>query len=112
MRRIGADIDGGLAFLGERIAARIGPDHDREARRLGFFREFADLFHHLEGVVRAAIDGEADRRAAEAERVVHRAGDGLVLARGKAVGAVDLENGRNGAGKTVAPASIMPSGAA
>src|SRR3546814_18703800 len=44
-------------------------------------------------------DLEADGRAAEAQRVADRAGDGLVLGGGEAVGAVDLEDGGNGAGE-------------
>ena len=46
----------------------------------------------------ARIDGEADRRAAEPQRIGDAAGDRLVLGGGQAVAAVHLQDGRDGAG--------------
>ena len=98
---IGGDVERELALLRDVAAARIGPDDRGDADRLRLGRKLADLLDHLEIVVRAGIDGEADRRAAEAQRVVDPAGHRLVLARRPAVRAVDLEDGRDLAGEGV-----------
>ena len=94
-------------------AARIGPDHDGEAVRLGLLGHLADLLHHLELVVGAGIDREADRRAAEPQRVLDRAG----APPGPSCAASELElltlrMVGIAPAKVSAPASIMPSGAA
>ena len=68
MRGIGGDVDGGLALLRD-AAARIGPDDDGEAAILGLLGELADLLHLVEGRIGAGIDGEADGRAAQPQRV-------------------------------------------
>ena len=45
----------------------------RDADRLGFLGQLADLLDHLELVLGAGIDGEPDGRAAEAQRVAEAA---------------------------------------
>ena len=92
-------VERSLTLLGERPAARIGPDHHREPVRLRLRRKLADLLDHLVLMIGGGIDGEADGRAAQPERVAHRAGHRLILGRAERVGIVDLEDGRNRAGK-------------
>ena len=110
MSGIGTDIDAGLAGFGEVAAARIGPDNDGEADRLGLFRQLADLLDHLELIVGAGVDGEADGGAAETQGIVHTAVDRLVLAGSVAVGAIDLEDRWDGAGEAVGTGFQQPQG--
>ena len=101
MGGVGADIHRRLARLVELAAARVGPHDDGEADRLGLLGHRPDLLHHLVLVLGARIDREADRRAADAQRILHRAGDGLVLVGRQRIGRVELEDGRDGAGEGV-----------
>src|SRR5205814_4630447 len=78
VRGIGGDVRRRLAILAEAGAARIGPDDDGKAARLGFLGDRADLLVHRQPMLGARIDREADGHAAQAQRVAHRAGDGLV----------------------------------
>jgi hypothetical protein len=96
LRGIGGDVDRRLAVLRHALAARVGPDHRGDALGRGLLAHGADLLEHLQRAIRAGIDGEADRRAAQPERVVDAGGDGLVLAgaaRHQRIGAVGLEDG-------------------
>src|SRR3546814_2946468 len=79
----------------------LGPDDGRDSHRLGFRRQFADFLDLLENLVGARIDGEADCRAAESQRVIDACGHGLVDGGRPAVRRIHLENGRNLAGKGV-----------
>jgi len=104
LRGIGGDVDGGLAVLADRLAARIGPDHRGDALGGGFLAHLHDLFVHVDLRIRARVDGEADGGAAKAQRIIDAGGDSLVLAAGvrhQAVGAVALQDGRDLAGKGV-----------
>ena len=86
-------------LLGDLAAARIGPDHRREALGLGLIDDVAQLLHHRVAGVGARIDGEADADAAEPERVLDGGGHRLVGCGGaQRVGAVHLEDGRQLAG--------------
>jgi len=99
LRGVGHDVDRRLALLRDARAARVGPDHDREAHGLGFLGELADLLVHLVSHARGRVDGEADRGAAEAQRVAHAAGDrrARVVPAVEGVRVVQLEDGRNAA---------------
>ena len=101
VRGIGADVERQFAVLRQLAAARIAPDDGGDADRLRLFGQFADLLHLLEDAVRAGIDGEADRRATEAQRVADAGGHRLVDAGRPAVRAVDLEDRRDLAGEGV-----------
>ena len=85
MRRIGANVDSGLAGLGKVAAARIGPKNDRHADGFGFFSQLAELFYHLELIFRAWVDREADRCATEPQCIADACMDGLVHIRRVAV---------------------------
>lgn len=78
--------------------ARVGPDHGGEALGLGLADDVAQVVQHVEGGVGAGVDGVADGGAAEADGIVHRAGDRLrrgFLAAVEGVGAVELEDQRD-----------------
>ena len=72
--RVRHDVDGGLARLAQVRATRIGPHDDRQALGLGLVSDFAELPVHGLRRGRAGVDREADRDAAEPQRVVHAAG--------------------------------------
>ena len=101
VRRIGTDIERQFAGLGNVAAARVRPDDRSDADRLGFGRKFADFLNQVENPVRTRVDGEANRRATEPQRIIDRAGDGLVDARRPAVRAVGLEDCRDLPGKGI-----------
>jgi hypothetical protein len=65
VRGVGDDVERGLAVLRELAAARVRPDHGRQADLARLRDQLADLAVHLVAVAGAGIDGEADRRAAE-----------------------------------------------
>src|SRR3546814_12685378 len=98
---VGADVDRRVAVLGQIAAARVGPEHDGEADRASLQGDLANLLDHLELVFGARIDREADRGTAEAQRVIDRGGDRLILGDGVGIRAVRLENQRDGPGKRV-----------
>src|SRR5207253_1757120 len=75
LRRVGDDVDRGLALLGEPGAARVRPHHHREPLLLGLLAERADLLVHRVAQVRPRVDREADGGTAEPERVVDAARD-------------------------------------
>src|SRR5712671_4998024 len=56
LRRIGADVDRGLALLRQAAAARVAPDDDREADRLGRLGQLPQLHVHLVAEAAARID--------------------------------------------------------
>ena len=101
LRRIGADVERGLRGAIEVAAARIAPHHDGEAGRLRLGGQFAQFLHLGEGVLAAGIDGEADRGAAETQRVLDAGGDRLVLVGGQRVGVVALQDGGDLPGERV-----------
>src|SRR5690606_5562771 len=74
LRGVGDDVDRGLALLGE-IAARVGPDDGRQADLARLADEVAEVLVHRVPELRARIDGVADGRAAEAERVLDGRGE-------------------------------------
>src|SRR5439155_1689707 len=82
--------DRGLALLRDARPARVGPDDHGEALALGLVPELADMAVHLVARRRGGVDGEADRAAAQAERIVDAARDGgaRVGAAGESVGVV------------------------
>ena len=82
-------------------SARIAPHHHRESARLRLGGQLAQFLHLGEREFAAGIDGEADRRAAEAQRVLDAGGDRLVLVGGEAVGVVALQDRRDRAGEGV-----------
>src|SRR3546814_5324208 len=87
-------------------AAHIGPDDRGEADRLGLQDQFAQLLHLVERHVGGRIDGEADGRAAESQRIVDAGGYRLVgrfAAAGERVGAVHLQDQRHLTGEGVGP---------
>src|SRR6185312_8237038 len=66
LRRVTADVDRGLAVLGDAGAARVGPDDGWKSNRFGLQDELAESFVHLVARARAGINRVADGRAAEA----------------------------------------------
>src|SRR5215470_4502684 len=66
VRGVRRHVNGRLALLREARAARVRPDDDRQPVGLGFLRLGADLLVHLQPVLGARIDREADRDAAQA----------------------------------------------
>ena len=101
VRGVGHHVERGLALLRERAAARIGPDDHSKPVRLRLRRQLADLLDHLVLMIGGGIDGETDRRTAEPERVADRPRHRLIHGRAEGVGVVDLEDGRDRAGKAV-----------
>src|SRR5207249_3556811 len=100
LRRVGDDVDRGLALLGEPRAARVGPDDDGEALPLGLLAERPDLLVHRVPQGRSGIDREADRGAPEPERLVDAARERWArLTAGEAVGVVELQDQRDLAGE-------------
>src|SRR5437870_170448 len=95
--RVGDHVDRGLALLRDARPARVGPDDHGEALALGLVPELADLAVHLVARRRGGVDGEADRAAAQAERIVDAARDGgaRVGAAGESVGVVELQDERD-----------------
>src|SRR5271170_7782615 len=76
LRSVCDDVEGGLAFLADTRAARIGPYDDGEAVLLGLRGDLLQLLVHFAAHRRAGIDGEADRGASQAQGVFNAAGDG------------------------------------
>ena len=104
MRRVSAHIDGQLAGLRQRFAARIGPDHGGDAVGFRLAAHLRDLLEQFDAGRGARIDREADRGAAEPQRVLDAGGDRLILrrvARHQRVGGVHFQDGGNLAGEGV-----------
>src|SRR5438309_7110946 len=99
VRSVRGDVEGRLAVLAEPGAARVRPDDDGEPVGLRLDGHVADLLVHLQPVLRAGIDREADGHAAQAQRVLDRARDRLirVLLLEQHVVVVGLENERHAA---------------
>src|SRR3546814_12367644 len=94
VRGIGADIEREFAVLAQLAAARIRPDHRGDADRLGLRRKLADFLGQFEEMLRPRIDGEADRRTAEPQRIVEAARHRLNAGGRPALRRLDLEVGR------------------
>src|SRR5712692_8344515 len=75
LRGVSDHVDGGFTFLAEAGATRVRPEYHRQTFGLGFLGDLARLFVHDARLRGARIDGEADRRAPQAQGVVHAAGD-------------------------------------
>ncbi len=90
------NVDARLAVLADTGSARIGPYDHGEPLRLGLERQLPEILVHAIPELRAGVDRKAYGDAAEAKRVVDRAGDrraGLDLRQRVAV--VELEDERD-----------------
>jgi hypothetical protein len=103
VRGVRADIERGLAVLRELAAARVRPDHGGQAHVARLGDQVTDLLVHVVAEAGARINREADRGAAEAQRIFHAAGHRRVRLRGAAerVAVVDLEDHRQASGVLV-----------
>src|SRR6266496_2637249 len=98
LRGVGANVDGGLAFLRDAAAARIAPHDDREPGLLRLERELTELLELRVPGVGAGVDRVADRDAAEADRVLHgrrHGGDRRATELRQRVRVVELEDERH-----------------
>jgi hypothetical protein len=101
LRGVRAHVDGGLAVLRDAGAARVRPHDDRKTLPLRLFGEITDLPVHLVAERRGRVDREADRDAAEPERLVDAAREGRtrIGAAVERVGVVELQDERDLAGE-------------
>ena len=97
------DIEAGFALLAQAAAARVAPDHHGQPGVAGVLGQLAQLFLHVELLVRAGIERVADPRAAQPQGVFHAAGQRLIGGERVAVRAVDLEDQRDLPGKVRGP---------
>ena len=104
LRRVGDDVDRRLALLARCPRRADTPRRPSEGRTsFASSDELAEFFVHRVAGARARIDRVADRRAAEAHRVLHarRHRADRLLHLGERVGVVQLENERDLPGELV-----------